>query len=136
MVRMTEKAARACLHLVRQGGILMIERGIGYWISPQDDMVPTPPRVSHADLMRALIDSAALDEDEREQFERDANAFAVDHGWTRVRIYPTDRVVYADLGQGKTRTHRQVLDTLLDQLGLLGYQIKYTDEQGNYVSNS
>ena len=112
----------------------MIERGIGYWISPDGEFVPVPPRVSHADVMRVVTGNADLDEADREALTVDANAFAVTKGWSRVRIYPADRVAYIDHGAGRQREHERWMAELLDGLGLTGVVVKYTDETGNYVS--
>jgi len=112
----------------------MIERGIGYWITPADQLVPVPPRVSHADVMRAVIEPNELDEEESEAFLVDANAFAISKGWSRVRIYPGQSIAYLDFGQGKRRTHDRVMQDLLEQLDLVGVVVKYTDEEGNYIS--
>ncbi len=113
---------------------LMIEAGLGFWITPDSEAVPTPPRISHADLMRRMIEPTDLSDDDREQFLIDVNAFAISRGWTRVRIYPTEKTVYADLGQGKRRQHMSRLNTLLDEIGLPGLTLKYTDEDGNYIT--
>ncbi|MFW6337264.1 MAG: hypothetical protein ACOC3G_09065 [Phycisphaeraceae bacterium] len=112
----------------------MIERGIGYWITPAGGFVPVPPRVSHAELIRELTDPAGLSEADREAFKRDANAFAIDQGWSRVRIYPAEKTCYVDFGREQQAAHRPLIDELLDQLGFAGLTVKYTDEEGNYVS--
>lgn len=112
----------------------MIERGIGYWISPADELVPVPPRVSHADVIRTVIEVDQLDEDQAEAMLIDANAFALSQGWSRVRIYPGQQVAYLDYGHNKQRTHDRVMQDLLDQLDLTNVVVKYTDEEGNYVS--
>ena len=111
----------------------MLERGIGYWLTDEDQMLPVPPRVTHAEMARELFDPVTLSEADAETYQRDANAFALSRGWSRVRIYPADAVCYLDLGTG-SRHHRGLLDDLLDRLGLVGYTIKFADEQGNYVS--
>ncbi|MBI1338542.1 MAG: hypothetical protein GC164_16485 [Phycisphaera sp.] len=134
MVALFEKMARYAADPLKRKGELLIERGIGYWVTPEGEFVPTPPRVSHADLVRKLIETDALDEDEADQFISDANSFAIRKGWTRVRVYPTERVVYVDLGTGNGSSHLKLVTTLLDQIGLPGLTIKYTDEEGNYVS--
>lgn len=113
----------------------MIERGIGYWITPEGQFVPVPPRVSHADMVRGLIDPGTLSDDQQDRLIVDANAFAIAQGWTRVRIYPADGVAYADLGQGRGPRHRKLLDDLLQQIDLPGCRVKYTDESGGYVSS-
>lgn len=112
----------------------MIERGIGYWITPAGGFVPVPPRVSHAELIRELTDAAGLSESDREAFKRDANAFAIDQGWSRVRIYPAEKTCYVDFGKRQHASHHPLIEELLDQLGFAGLTVKYTDEQGNYVS--
>ena len=120
-------------------GRLMVERGIGYWITAGGEYVPVPPRVSHADVVRAVtgsgtFDDAVMDDADREALTADANAFAVGRGWSRVRIYPGDRVAYLDYGSGRRREHDRAMAELLDELGLTGVAVKYTDEEGNYVS--
>ena len=127
-------AAAAGLALQRDQDVLMIERGIGYWIAPDGQLVPVPPGVSHADLIRELIDPSKLGDDEQDRFTADANAFAIEQGWSRVRIYPADRVAYVDLGKGKG-SHRKLVDDLLDRMGLTGFRVKFTDEEGNYISS-
>ncbi|MEL7087161.1 MAG: hypothetical protein AAGL98_01765 [Planctomycetota bacterium] len=112
----------------------MIERGIGYWIGPTDELVPVPPRVSHADVIRAVIDRAELDDSQLEAFVVDANAFAVAEGWSRVRIYPGEKVAYLDFGLGQQSAHRRVIYELLHQLDLPEIAVKYTDEEGRYIS--
>jgi len=136
MVSLATKAAMYLLHHRDRKDQLMIERGIGYWISPDGTFVPTPPRVSHADIMRELIDPDRLDEQEHTAFIADPNTYAIGKGWTRVRIYPGQHTVYADYGQDRRAAHERALHDLLDQLGLAGMNVKYTDEQGNYVSPS
>lgn len=113
----------------------MIERGIGYWITAEGQYISTPPRVSHADLMRQLIDADSLDESAREAFIRDANAYALSQGWTRVRIYPGEQIIYVDFGVDREAQHRKAVVELLDGLGLVGYRMKFTDEHGNYVGS-
>ena len=134
MVSFATKAARYLLDHREAKDRLMIERGIGYWISPDGEFVPTPPRVSHADIMRELIDAEALKDDEHDAFMADPNTYAITQGWTRVRIHLAQQIAYVDFGVGKQRTHARAVDDLLDQLGLAGIQMKYTDEDGNYVS--
>lgn len=134
MVTLAAKAARYLLDHREAKGRLMIERGIGYWISPEGEFVPTPPRVSHGDIMRELIDAEALSDGEHDAFVADPNAYAISQGWTRVRIYPGQQIAYADYGAGKQAAHAKAVDDLLDQLGLTGVQVKYTDADGNYVS--
>jgi len=112
----------------------MIERGIGYWISPGGEFVPVPPRVSHADVIRAVIDESELSDDANDAFVLDADAYAINEGWSRVRIYPGQQVAYLDFGTGKTESHRRLMNDLIEQLGLLDIKVKYTDEHGNYVS--
>ncbi len=134
MVSLATKAARYLLAHRRRKDQLMIERGIGYWISPAGEFVPTPPRVSHADIMRELIDPAALGEDDRDALTADPNAYAIARGWSRVRIYAGERIAYVDFDAGQQAAHARAVDDLLDQLGLAGVKVKFTDEQGNYVS--
>jgi len=134
MVALADKLRAAMGPRERQGDRLLIERGIGYWISPDGDFVPPPPQVSHADVIRELIDRDTLDEDAEAAFLTDANAYAVSRGWTRVRIYPSQQVAYIDFGAGRRDTHRRGVARLLEQLDLAGVHVKYTDEQGNYVS--
>jgi hypothetical protein len=112
----------------------MIERGIGYWITPDDQFVPIPPRVSHADVIRELIDRDGLGEEATEAFLVDANHFAIQCGWTRVRIYPGQGVAYLDLGLGKSKMHLKMAKDLIAQLELSRIAIKHTDEDGNYIS--
>ena len=112
----------------------MIERGIGYWISPAGEFVPLPPRVSHADVMRELIDAASLEEDAAEAFAVDVNSYAISRGWTRVRIYPGQAVAYVDYGQNQQAPHTAAVRDLVDQLELGEITVKSTDEQGNYIS--
>jgi hypothetical protein len=129
--------ARRALHLAAMphpGPTLMIERGLGYWITPDDDFVPLPPRVSHADVIRELIDPSQLTELQAEARHADANSFALSLGWTRVRIYPGQRLAYVDCGSGKQSVHLDAVRDLLGQLDLPGLAIKNTDERGNYVS--
>lgn len=134
MVTFAAKAARYLIDHHLRKDQLMIERGLGYLISPDGEFVPTPPRVSHADIMRELIDAAALSDEDRDAFAVDPNAFAISKGWTRVRIYPGQQVTYVDFGAGRQSSHRAAVDDLLDQLGFVDVNVKYTDEQGNYVS--
>lgn len=112
----------------------MIERGIGCWITPTDELVPVPPRVSHADVIRAVIEPGELDEGQAEAFAVDANVFALGQGWSRVRIYPGEKTAYLDFGQNKQQTHGRVMRDLVDQLGLVDIAVKFADEQGNDVS--
>lgn len=135
MVSFTTQALRYAakpLHPVDR--TLMIERGIGYWISPDHQFVPTPPRVSHADVIRELIDIKTLDEDAAEAMLIDANSYALSQGWTRVRIYPGQHVAYVDFGQSRQVSHRKLVQDLIDHLGLADVAVKFTDEEGNYVS--
>ncbi len=134
MVSLTMKALRLAARASKREDALMIERGIGYWISPDGEFIPTPPRVSHADVIRELIDRDALGEDEERAFVGDANAYALSIGWTRVRIYPGQQIAYVDFGQHQQRTHAARVADLIDQLGLLHLTVKYTDAHGNYVS--
>ncbi|MEX0777248.1 MAG: hypothetical protein WD042_16210 [Phycisphaeraceae bacterium] len=136
MVALLEKMAHYAADPSKGQSQLMIERGIGYWITDDGEYVPTPPRVSHGDLVRHLIDADTLSEDDREAFTIDANAYAISKGWTRVRIYPSQSVVYIDYGAGKQKAHRRAVEELIDQLGLSGLILKYTDEQGNYISDT
>lgn len=129
------RITRIAIDAARRQDTLLIERGIGYWITEGGDFVPTPPGVSHADVARQWFADETLSDDEHDAFERDANAFALARGWTRVRIYPSERIVYADYGAGREQPHRRRLEELLDRLGLVGYNVKYTDEDGNYVSS-
>ena len=129
------RLTRLALQAANRKDALLIERGLGYWITAEGEYLPTPPRVAHADLVREWFDDQTLSEDDREAFTRDANLFAIRRGWTRVRIYPADRVVYVDYGRGTQAAHAKLLDALLDQIGLTGYHVKYTDEDGNYVSS-
>ena len=134
MVSPATRAARYLLDHRQPPEALMIERGIGYWISPAGEAVPTPPRVSHAQIMRELIDRTSLGETDREAFDVDPNAFAQRQGWTRVRIYPGQQVAYVDFGAGRQAMQRQAVHELLEQLDLPHVQVKFTDDQGNYVS--
>jgi len=134
MVTPTQKALRYARHHHPPEDRLMIERGIGYWITPTGELVPVPPRVSHADVIRAVIENDELDEDQAEAFLIDANAFAIAQGWSRVRIYPGEKTAYLDFGQGQRRAHDHVMHDLIEQLGLADIAVKYTDEEGNYVS--
>ena len=135
MVSLATKAARYLLAHRPRKDQLMIERGIGYWISPAGEFVPTPPRVSHADIMRELIDPAELgDDDDRDALAADPNAYAIARGWSRVRIYPGEQVAYVDFGAGQLAGHARAVDDLLEQLGLAGVKVKFTDERGDYVS--
>jgi hypothetical protein len=132
LAHLTRLAARAA----HRKDALLIERGLGYWITTDDEYVPTPPRVAHADLVREWFDEdRTLSEADRDDLTRDANLFAIQRGWTRVRIYPADRVVHVDYGEGRQPAHEPLLNALLDQIGLTGYRVKYTDEDGNYVSS-
>ncbi|MEX2214402.1 MAG: hypothetical protein WD768_09760 [Phycisphaeraceae bacterium] len=135
MTTLVAHAAAVGLALQSDRKILMIERGIGYWIAPDGQCVPVPPGVMNADMIRELINPSALNEDEQDRFTTDANAFAIEQGWTRVRIYPADRVVYADLGVGKGSEHRKLVDDMLDRMSLTGFKVKVTDEEGNYTSS-
>lgn len=113
---MTTLAAKAARYLLDHPDVrsrLMIERGIGYWISPDGEFIPTPPRTSHADIMRTLISEQELDEDDHEAFTVDPNPFAQRKGWTRVRIYPGQRVAYVDSGAGRRVSHAPAVDDLL-----------------------
>ncbi|MEM6392620.1 MAG: hypothetical protein AAF797_07605 [Planctomycetota bacterium] len=112
----------------------MIERGIGYWITPNGNFVPTPPRVSHADVMRELIDVNALNAEAHDAFRRDPNAYAIEEGWSRVRIYPSQSVAYIDCGKGHQTNHLKLVAELIDNLGLSDITLKYTDADGNYIS--
>jgi len=114
----------------------MLERGIGYWITEADELLPVPPRVTHAEMVRQIIDAASLDDEQREAFAMDPNAYALSQGWSRVRIYPGQKTVYLDLGVGKRHEHRRATDALLDQLDLAGLTVKYTDGDGDgdYIS--
>jgi hypothetical protein len=134
VVALAIKAAAYLLHHRDRKDRLMIERGIGYWIGPDGEFVPTPPRVSHADIMRELLDPRSLNEDERDASVADPNAFAISKGWSRVRIYPGQQIAYVDYGVGKQQAHARAVADLLDQLGLANIQVKFTDEEGNYVS--
>lgn len=136
MVALIERMARYAADPHKRKADLLIERGIGYWITSDGEYVPTPPRISHAELVRHLIEGDALSEDEREAFTIDPNAFALSRGWSRVRIYPSQNVVYIDYGAGQQTTHRRAVEELIDQLGLSGLVLKYTDEQGNYISDT
>ncbi|MEM6458293.1 MAG: hypothetical protein AAF710_02755 [Planctomycetota bacterium] len=112
----------------------MIERGIGYWITAEGELVPVPPRVSHADVVRTVTDPNTLDEDQREALLIDANAFVIARGWSRVRIYPGQAVAYLDYGVGQRDAHDRLMRDLLEQLDLADVAVKFTDEDGNYVS--
>jgi hypothetical protein len=129
MVSIAVQAARYLLDHPVDSERLMIERGIGYWISPDGQFVPTPPRVSHADIIRE-----ELGDDDRQTFDADVNALAIGVGWSRVRIYPDDRVAYVDFGRDRQRQHAPAVESLIDHLGLVGIIAKFTDEHGNYVS--
>ena len=129
------RITRIAIEAARRQDTLLIERGIGYWITEGGDFIPTPPAMPVCVVARRWFADEALSEDEREAFERDANVFALTRGWTRVRIYPGERVVYADYGAGREQAHRRLLEELLDHLGMVGFQVKYTDEEGNYVSS-
>lgn len=134
MVSLATKAAAYLLNQHDRKDQLLIERGIDYWTSPDGAFVPVPPRVSNADIMRELIDPQSLTEEEDEAFRVDPNMFAISRGWTRVRLYPSQQIGYVDFGAGRQRTHtRSVLD-LLDQLQLSSIRLRFTDEQGNYIS--
>lgn len=134
MVTPTQKALRYARFHHPPEDRLMIERGIGYWITPQDELVPVPPRVSHVDVIRAVIESDELDEDQAEAFLIDANAFAIAQGWSRVRIYPGQKIAYLDFGHHKQPAHHRVMQDLLEQLDLADIVVKFTDEDGNYIS--
>lgn len=112
----------------------MLERGIGYWLSPDGEAIPTPPRITLAEIMRELIDERLLNEQDQEAFLIDPNAYAISQGWSRIRICPTQKTAYVDFGSGKQRIHAKAVEELLLQLDLAEIKIKYTDEQGNYVS--
>ncbi len=128
------RLSEAMLRVLHERKGLMLERGIGYWITDADELLPVPPRATHAELARQIIDPAQLDDEQREAFTIDPNAFALSQGWSRVRIYPGQKTVYLDLGDGKRSAHRRATEALLDQLDLSGLTIKYTDEDGNYIS--
>ncbi len=130
ITRLTQIAVDAA----KRKDALLIERGIGYWITADGEYLPTPPRVSHADFVRQWFENASLNDDEQDALTHDANVFAIDRGWSRVRAYPNQRVVYIDYGRNMQAQHAKLLDDLLDQLGLVGYDVKYTDEDSNYVS--
>jgi len=134
MVSLTDKALRLAARHDIGDRLLMIERGIGYWLTPEGEYIPVPPGRSHADVVRAVIDQASLNESDEEAFLVDANAFAIARGWSRVRIYPSERIAYVDLGTGQQRKHPESVESLIDRLGLSRIVVKYTDEQGNYVS--
>ncbi len=112
----------------------MIERGLGYWLEPEGGVIPVPPRISHADVARELIDETDLNEKEIEDRLIDINAFAQSQGWTRIRIYPSQDMAYVDFGTGRRTPHARAVTQLLEHLGLDRVAVKYTDEQGNYVS--
>ncbi len=134
MVTLATKAATYLLQHHDRKDQLLIERGIGYWISPEGTFVPLPPRVSHADIMRALIDAGALNEVDREAFTVDVNAFAIERGWSRVRIYPSQKLAYVDFGRHRQQQHDPAVRDLLEQLELSDVRIKFTDEEGNDIS--
>ncbi|MEM6553732.1 MAG: hypothetical protein AAF750_16560 [Planctomycetota bacterium] len=128
---------RTILHFAthpRHSDPLMIERGIGYWITPEGDFVPTPPRISHADVMRELIQPDTLDADAHDAFRQDPNAYAINQGWSRVRIYPGQSVAYIDCGKDHQADHLNLVTELIDNLGLTDIALKYTDADGNYIS--
>ena len=112
----------------------MIERGLGYWIDPGGDVVPLPPRASHADLMRELVRPEQLADEAADAFVRDPNAWAVGAGWVRLRIYPGEGVAYADLPPDPSGLPLERVEALLDAIGIVGLTLKYTDADGNYVS--
>lgn len=84
--------------------------------------------------MRELIETEGLFDDAAEAFLVDPNAWALTCGWSRVRIYPGQHVAYVDYGEPQQRAHAAKARDLIDQLGLVGIRIKFTDEDGNYVS--
>lgn len=134
MVSLTTKALRLAARAKQRKDALMIERGIGYWISPVGEFIPAPHRMSHADVVRDLIDVASLNEDAADAFAVDPNAYVISQGWTRVRVYPDQRVAYVDYGTGQQRRHEPLVRDLIDGMGVGPMAIKHTDEHGNYVS--
>lgn len=116
------------------------ERGLGYWITHDDRVVPLPPRMTHAEIACELLigdggvapSVEALDDDARDELAADPNAFAITHGWTRVRIYPGNAEVYADLGSGRELRHRRAVLDLLASLEMDDYRLRVTDDAGNY----
>jgi hypothetical protein len=127
------RSVRCARDVSKRKDALLIERGIGYWITNDGEVLAINPGATHADYVRQWFDETPLTGDEKEQLARDANAFALSRGWSRVRVYITERVVYVDFGAGHRASHMRLLDTLYDKAGFAGFQLKYTDEDGNYV---
>jgi hypothetical protein len=118
----------------QQPHALMLERGLGYWITPDGQALSISPGITHADMARQLFaNPPPASEDHADQLQADPNAFAIAQGWTRVRIYPADRICYADLGHDQPDALQRV-HTLLNHIGLPDLPVKHTDPHGNYVS--
>jgi len=89
------EAMRRVLHQ-REG--LMLERGIGYWITEADELLPVPPRVTHAEMVRQIIDAASLDDEQREAFAMDPDAYT-----NPMNFVGGDAMRHAPLAPGSAR---------------------------------